>query len=201
MHFWSPCFGLVKGTNRTPSHDSRYLLSKLQVPHAQCFKAFFHLLQVSCHRSRGFNVPPQQKRAYSALHPQALTECSPWISEDRLLTIFTTSGNAWARVSFRKHGSASGRVYGSDKTAERNQNIFFFLNTFYSRNCQNTEISVCTFQSPYKYGRTFTHVFMLLCSHGFDCIRPLILYTVVLLWFRFFCARARICVCVSVLPP
>ena len=120
----------MKGTNRTPSHDSRYLLSELQVPHAQCFKAFFHLLQVSCHRSRGFNVPPpppQQKRAYSALHPQALTECSPWISEDRLLTIFTTSGNAWARVSFRKHGSASGRVYGSDKTAERNQNIFFFF--------------------------------------------------------------------------
>ena len=62
-----------------------------------------------------------------------------------------------AYVSFRKHGSGSGRVYGSDQIAERNRNNFFFFN---SGNCQNTEISVCTFQfyeSPYKYGRTFTH--------------------------------------------
>ena len=72
-------------------------------------------------------------------------------------TIVTTSGNACACVSLRKHGSASGRVYGSDQIVERNRNNFF-LN---SGNCQNTEISICTFQfyeSPYKYGRTFTHV-------------------------------------------
>ena len=76
-------------------------------------------------------------------------------------TIFTTSGNACALVSFRKHGSASGRVYGSDQIAERNQNKNISFYSFYSGNCQNTEISVCTFQfyeSPYKYGRTFTHV-------------------------------------------
>ena len=34
------------------------------------------LLPVSGHLSRGFTVPPT-KCAYSALHPQALTECSP----------------------------------------------------------------------------------------------------------------------------
>ena len=75
-------------------------------------------------------------------------------------TIFTTSGNACACVSFRKHGSASGRVYGSDQIVERNRNIFFFFHSFYSGNCQNTEISACTFQfyeSLYKYRRTFTH--------------------------------------------
>ena len=37
---------------------------------------FLLLLPVSGHLSRGFTVPPT-KRAYSALHPQALTECSP----------------------------------------------------------------------------------------------------------------------------
>ena len=45
-----------------------------------------------------------------------------------------------------------------DRTRLRNKiKTFFFWN---SGNCQNTEISVCTFQfyeSPYKYGRTFTH--------------------------------------------
>ena len=33
-------------------------------------------LPVSGHLSRGFTLPPT-KRAYSALHPQALTECNP----------------------------------------------------------------------------------------------------------------------------
>ena len=74
-------------------------------------------------------------------------------------TIFTTSGNACA--SFRKHGSASGWVYGSVQIEERNRNflkknfLFFLFWKF-----QNTEISVCTFQfyeSPYKYWCTFTH--------------------------------------------
>ena len=37
---------------------------------------FLLLLPVSGHLSRGFTVPPT-KRAYSALHPHALTECSP----------------------------------------------------------------------------------------------------------------------------
>ena len=41
----------------------------------------------------------------------------------------TTSGSACAYVSFRKHGSGSGRVYGSDQTAERNRNknIYFLF--------------------------------------------------------------------------
>ena len=42
-------------------------------------------------------------------------------------TIFTTSGNACACVSFRKHGSASGWVYGSGQIAERNRNNFLLL--------------------------------------------------------------------------
>ena len=37
---------------------------------------FLLLLPLSGHLSRGFTVPPT-KRAYSALHPQALTECVP----------------------------------------------------------------------------------------------------------------------------
>ena len=37
---------------------------------------FLLLSPASGHLSRGFTVPPT-KRAYSALHPQALTECSP----------------------------------------------------------------------------------------------------------------------------
>ena len=37
---------------------------------------FLLLLPVSGHLSRGFTVPPT-KCAYSALHPQALTECNP----------------------------------------------------------------------------------------------------------------------------
>ena len=41
-------------------------------------------------------------------------------------TIFTTFSNMCARVSFRKHGSASGQVNGSDQIAERNWNNFFF---------------------------------------------------------------------------
>ena len=36
-------------------------------------------------------------------------------------TIFTTSGNACACVSFRKHGSASGWVYGLVQIEERNK--------------------------------------------------------------------------------
>ena len=78
MHFWSPCFGLVKGTNRTPSHNSRYLLSELQVLHAQCFTCIFSsFTSILPSFPRRFQCTPQQKRAYSALHPQALTECSP----------------------------------------------------------------------------------------------------------------------------
>ena len=84
MHFWSPCFGLVKGTNRIPSHDSRYLLSELQVPHAQCFTGIFFLFYKYLASFPAVSMYPQQKRAYSALHPQALTSAFPWISEDGL---------------------------------------------------------------------------------------------------------------------
>ena len=75
-------------------------------------------------------------------------------------TIFTTSGNACACVSFRKHGSASGWVYGLVQIEERNRKKKKKKKSFYSGNFQNTEISVRTFQfyeSPYKYGCTFTH--------------------------------------------
>ena len=52
-----------------------------------------------------------------------------------------------------------------DRTRLRNEieTKKYFFNSFYSGNCQNTEISVCTFQfyeSPYKYGRTFTHALL-----------------------------------------
>ena len=105
-------------------------------------------------------------KAHSSLRNTALfPNCSGLLrcikqGSHQFTTIFTTSGNASARVSFRKHGSASGRVNGMDQMAEQNWNNFFFYNSFHSGNCQNTEISVCTFQfyeSPYIYGRTFTH--------------------------------------------
>ena len=61
---------------------------------------------------------------------------------------------------------------------------FFFLN---SGNCQNAEISVCTFQfykSPYKYGRTFTHdTNSCFQSFHFPYILPFLL---LLLFFSFF---------------
>ena len=50
---------------------------------------FLLLSPASGHLSRGFTVPPT-KRAYSALHPQALTECSPLEFEDHLLQNKTT---------------------------------------------------------------------------------------------------------------
>ena len=72
--------GLANGTKRTPSQNWGNLLSELHVPHRQCLagisNAFFASLTVSGHLSLGFTVPPT-KRAYSALYPQALTECSP----------------------------------------------------------------------------------------------------------------------------
>ena len=48
-----------------------HLLSELHVPHEQCLTGFF------CFFYQHLASSPQQKRAYSALHPQALTECSP----------------------------------------------------------------------------------------------------------------------------
>ena len=47
-----------------------------------------------------------------------------------------------------------------DWTRLRNEIETNVFNSFCSGNCQNTEISVCTFQfyePPYKYGPTFTH--------------------------------------------
>ena len=107
-----------------------------------------------------------RQKAHSPLTNTAFfSNCSGLLScikqgSRQFTTIFTTSGNACARISFRKHGSASGQMYGSDQIAERNRNKNIYFYSFYSGNCQNMEISVCTFQfykSPYKYGRTFTH--------------------------------------------
>ena len=68
------------------------------------------------------------RKAHSPLTNTAFfSNCSGLLScikhgSCQLTKIFTTSGNVCARVSFRKHGSASGRVYGSDQIAERNRN-------------------------------------------------------------------------------
>ena len=78
-HVSSVRVGLANGTKRTPSQNcSRFLLSELHVPHKQCLTGISNAAfsAVSGHLSRGFSVPPT-KRTYSALHPQALTECSP----------------------------------------------------------------------------------------------------------------------------
>ena len=66
---------------RMPTQNWGNLLSELHVPHEQCltgisdvFSAFFN--QYLSIFIRG-SLYPQQKCAYSALHLQALTECSP----------------------------------------------------------------------------------------------------------------------------
>ena len=71
---------LANGTKRTPSQNWGNQLSELHVPHRQClagisnaFSASFTSIWPSFPR---FYCTPT-KRAYSALHPQALTECSP----------------------------------------------------------------------------------------------------------------------------
>ena len=72
--------GLANGTKRTPSQNWGNLLSELHVPHKQCltsisnaFSASFTCIWSSFLR---FYCTPKKKHAYSALHPQALTECS-----------------------------------------------------------------------------------------------------------------------------
>ena len=71
---------LANGTKRTPSQNWGNLLSELHVPHRQrlavisnAFSSSFTSIWPSFPR---FYCTPT-KRAYSALHPQALTECSP----------------------------------------------------------------------------------------------------------------------------
>ena len=97
----------------------RNLLSDLHVPHKQwALDRRFWCLFCLCLRVSVIlptcSLYPQQKRAYSALHPQAwtcihrpclwaLTECSPWISEDRLLSEFL----------FAEHTSDSATKYNS----------------------------------------------------------------------------------------
>ena len=62
-----------------PSQNWGNLLSELHVPHKQCLTDISNAFSASftsiCYLSRGFTVSPI-KRACSALHPQALTECS-----------------------------------------------------------------------------------------------------------------------------
>ena len=72
-HVSSVCVGLANGTKRTPSQNWGNLLSELHVSHTVPDRRFWCLF---CFFSLGFIVPPT-KRAYSALHPQTLTECSP----------------------------------------------------------------------------------------------------------------------------
>ena len=77
-----------------------------------------------------------RQKAHSSLRNTAFfPNCSGLLrcikqGSHQFTTIFTTSGNASARVSFRKHGSASGRVYGMDQIAEQNWNNFFFIILF-----------------------------------------------------------------------
>ena len=67
---------------------------------------FLLLLPVYGHLSRGFHVPPT-KRAYSALHPQALTKCCPLDfrrSSVATVCVFDTHRNTviywfWVQVS------------------------------------------------------------------------------------------------------
>ena len=67
----------VQQTAQKPTPWQDWGLSELHIPHALYTPpAFLLLLPVSGHLSRGFSVPPT-KRAYSALHPQAFSECSP----------------------------------------------------------------------------------------------------------------------------
>ena len=78
-HLSSVRVDLANGTKQTPLQNRGNLLSELHVPHKQCLtdvsNAFSASFTSICRLSRGFTVSPI-KRAYSALHPQALTECS-----------------------------------------------------------------------------------------------------------------------------
>ena len=83
-HVSSIRVGLANGTKRTPSQNWGNLLSELHVPHKQCltgiadaFSAFSASFTSICPSFPRFHCTPQQKRAYSALHPQTLNECSP----------------------------------------------------------------------------------------------------------------------------
>ena len=83
-HISSVRVGLANGTQRTPSQNWGNLLSELHVSHEQClisisdaFSAFFFFFTgIRPSLSRAL-LYPRQKRAYSALRSQALTECSP----------------------------------------------------------------------------------------------------------------------------
>ena len=79
-HLSSVRVDLANGTKRTPLQNRGNLLLELHVPHKQCLTDISNAFSASftsiCHLSRGFTVSPIN-RAYSALHPQALTECSP----------------------------------------------------------------------------------------------------------------------------
>ena len=80
-HVSSVRIGLANGTKRTPSQNGGNLLSELQVPHEQCLTGISDAISAFFSRHPFVFVTgwlyPQQKRTYSALHPQALTECSP----------------------------------------------------------------------------------------------------------------------------
>ena len=77
---WSVRVGLANGAKQTPSQNWGTYFQSCMYPTDSAWPAFLMpfllLLPVSGNLSRGFTVT-QTKRAYSALHPQALTECSP----------------------------------------------------------------------------------------------------------------------------
>ena len=72
--------GLANGTTQTPSYNWGTYYQSCMYAANNAWPAFLVpfplLLPVSGHLSRGLTVSPT-KRAYSALHLQALTECSP----------------------------------------------------------------------------------------------------------------------------
>ena len=85
----------VQQTAQNPTPWQDWGLSELHIPHAQYTPPAFLLpLPVSGHLSRGFSVPPT-KRAYSALHPQAFSECSP-LDFQRSSVVGVGESHSWA---------------------------------------------------------------------------------------------------------
>ena len=114
-HVSSVRVGLAIGTKQTPSQNWGNLLSELHVPHKQCLTSISDAFSASFTSiwPAFLQFHPQQKHAYSALHPQAWTyiyiqvyarrhlpSAVPWISEDRLFCPWNSpirfpSGPSW----------------------------------------------------------------------------------------------------------
>ena len=97
-----------------------------------------------------FNHPNQQKCAYSALHPQALTECSPWNSEDRLLTV---SQRAWCcRLQCDATVTPKNRWQVEKKPTNKKPNYFLVITPALTEpgHCVLSRRAKCTCFHPYS---------------------------------------------------